>query len=145
MLPLARGNRSPPFPFYGQKLVAWQCVSSKRAERQSYHALRTWNIKHYLASSNNDYQHLSSGHQIFDSLSFLQVKSMYALPPPSKGEKPNTLSWSSLHPNVFGLGVTFNGLCSREWYQHPVKMWLPCIWRSATHKDKWSFSHKPKI
>lgn len=26
-------DKSLPFPFYGQKRVAWQCVSSKRAEK----------------------------------------------------------------------------------------------------------------
>lgn len=102
-------------------------------------------IKHYLASSNNDYQSLSPGRQIFGSLSFLQAQHIHALPPPSKEEKPNTLSWSSLHPTVFGLEVMFDSLCRREWCQHPVKMWLPCIWRPATHKDKLSSSHTPNI
>jgi len=30
---ILKWDKSPPFPFHRQKLVAWQCLSSKRAEK----------------------------------------------------------------------------------------------------------------
>ena len=80
-------------------------------------------MKHYLTSSNNDYQSLFPGHSIFGSLSFLQAKYIHVTPSPPKGEKPNTLSWSYLSLKVYGLWVTWDGLwvtwdslCSRKRY-----------------------------
>ena len=39
-------DRSSPFPFYGQKLVAWRCLSSQRAEKALLpcaQVMDTWN------------------------------------------------------------------------------------------------------
>lgn len=85
-------------PIYRQKLVAWQCLPSKRAEKAILPSAQYTNTLNYLTSSNRDYQSLSCGHQISGSLSLLQTKYIHALPPPSKEENPNALSWSYLRP-----------------------------------------------
>lgn len=87
---ILKWDKSPSFPFHRQKLVAWWCLFSKRAEKAILPCAQntdTWNSIWQAALITTEIY--TSETKYLALLLLLQTNYILAPSPPSKGENPN--------------------------------------------------------